>query len=194
MVDKNGMMRLRRKREKSREKSVLQDVCVYFDKLVDFVTDKVVNQNYALVSGDEKSINDLNDEFTLEYLTFEYKSIKYRNNANKHPFYLLKKDDIFRKSIEWSKINDSEFGNIVADKLVLMLMQYNEITDHVTVGTRHTKGQSIEDARLIIKDIFAIPEDIMDQFKDRKKLNLMRGLMVKGAMNNVVSNDRNSKY
>ena len=86
----------------------------------------------------------------------------------------------------YCRINDIEFGNIVADKLALMVLRYDDITDHLTIVTLHMKEQSIEEVRLIIENVFSIPEDITERFKDHKKLNLVRGLMIKGAMHYAI--------
>ncbi len=185
-MDKSGMIRLRRKRQKSAEEVALKSVAIYFDRLIDFVTGKIVNDGYTLVSGDEKSIKIFSATFVLEPLKFESMSMKYEcivNDAN--IFYFLKKDDHFRSQVNLAKIEDRDFGKIRVDELVVILSFYDKLTDFISVGTRHTDKMSIEKVRPMIKEIFELPENLMEKFKHNQKIKLARNLMITGMMKNM---------
>ncbi len=154
MVDKSGMIRLRRKRQKAIEESALKEVCKYFDDLIDFIVEKIVDDNYALMSGDDKSIEIFSETFILEPLSFVKGDIKYENIiGNNNIFYFLKKDDNFRKYVNLARVNDKDFGNINVDKLVFILSTYDKLTDFVSVGTRHVEIISTESVRHMVEKI-----------------------------------------
>jgi hypothetical protein len=141
MVDKIGMMRLKKKRLKKAEENALKEVGIYFDELNNFIADKIVNDNYVLIAGDEKSIKMFSETFVLEPLKFDKNSLVYDNIVKgENIFYFLKKDDRFRKYVDLARTNDKEFGNINVDKLVFILMLYDNLTDFITIGTRHNNG------------------------------------------------------